>query len=651
MVFTVKSLLYAELLLACLMAPGAWLAYRRTFAPWAVVAAGFASFVIILLAVAIVSSLVGAQIGLWITAPILVGLLVLSWLARGPRRSSSIDRYDLTWMIVTAAIITAVSGFIVYQGVVNDPRGLIFKGWFRADFFKHLAHVNALYNLGIPALDIFNSGHRLHYYWLFYIFPASLGYFTHDVQSALASSIVVQTSFFWMLIYGIFRSLKITPPISSALSLFLWLSPTMEGLAALSLSHFDLIAAATDIEVGAMFSGLIGGSTFFRLNTVIPQHQLMLAVLLSWYHIYFVASGQSDRVTKVLAHIPLTAAGAISTLFGAVCLMIFGLATLLDGRLNIVRRISLISVVGIFAIAVVVLVHVVNISFGHQSLESPLFESYDDRRGYFLRLLLGFMGLFPLASPMIVLAPIGLIYFWKNKDSLPYGTGQFFSAMFIVAIVVMIGTQTGMENRRVAHEIQLRSSLLLSLSTLVEFVVVCRYRSCIFHLKQIPAFVLVLTFLTGVMTPVIDTMWHVRREGGWPSLVPSQDLRILSIIKTTTPPDARVLQYPEPPLLKGGGRDQWVPIIAGRIVPASLRATDWRRAEPVLEDIHDFFRGRSDTILDQVDYVYLSRALHETTYDRIFNEMKMNHDWKAVMILRDASLFERNSGPSSPGML
>jgi hypothetical protein len=153
--------------------------------------------------------------------------------------------------------------------------------------------------------------------------------------------------------------------------------------------------------------------------------------------------------------------------------------------------------------------------------------------------------------------------------------------------------------------------------------------------------VLALTIATGILTPIIDAIWHLRAESGWPSKIPEQDLKLLDHIAQTVPITARVLQFPEPPLLAGGGRDQWVAIIAGRIVPASLRATNWHDAAPIWAVTQRFYSGQSATVPNEADYIYFSRVLHPKTYDALVRRMAGERDWMRDYCLPDACLFKR----------
>jgi hypothetical protein len=630
-----------------LAAPGALLLKRRAFAPWAVVAGGFASLASTLLLAALVALPVSGQVGVWVVAPAWMVVALLCWFGRGSAVHRNYADQELLWMALPATIALTMSVLIINSCAAITAEGIVYKGWFRADFFKHLGHLQAIHNLGLMPKDIFGGGEPLAYYWLYYLFPASISAVSGDVQSALASAIAVQSFFFWLLIYGVFRSFNFAPRAAALLSIFLWLSPTMEGLAALIRMKFDIWAATTDVEVGEMFSGLLGASTFFRLNTVIPQHQLMLAILLSWFLIFGAETEKRDRAIAALAHLPLIVAGALSTLFGLVCLAVYAVSQILDNSMSFRNRAISIGAVAVGSIAIVLLLSVVDFSAGHSSLQSPLFDSFIDPRSYAQRLIGAIIGLVPLGTVMIFVAPPAIFYALRSKGKVPYAPATFALALLVTALAVMLLTATFLEDRRLALEIQLRTSLLLALSVMIGFAIAMKHAEEFLSSRLLPTVLLGITLVTGLPSPVLDSMWHLRKAGGWPSPIPNEDLTVLNHINKETPKNALVLQYPEPPLLKGGGRDQWVAIIGGRTVPASLRATDWTVAEPRLEEFEQFFAGKAVPVPQPADYLYLSRTLHPDSYDFLVKRMLAEPAWQKDYCLTDACLFKRISTADS----
>ena len=114
----------------------------------------------------------------------------------------------------------------------------------------------------------FGGGDPLAYYWFFHVIPA-LGTAWHgDAARALIASGLVQTFAFWMVIYGLVRAAGTNGPWAALFMLIGWLSPSLDGLTALSLSHFDLTAAATQFNIEGVDAGLLNGSTLFAPRSI-----------------------------------------------------------------------------------------------------------------------------------------------------------------------------------------------------------------------------------------------------------------------------------------------------------------------------------------------------------------------------------------------
>jgi len=93
----------------------------------------------------------------------------------------------------------------------------------------------------------------------------------------------------------------------------------------------------------------------------------------------------------------------------------------------------------------------------------------------------------------------------------------------------------------------------------------------------------------------------------------------------------------------GGGRDQWVAILAGRIVPASTRATDWGASAEGWERAQRFYADMPGSQPDpRAGYVYLSRALHPASFDALARRLDEDPGWKRLESRPDAILYARS---------
>ena len=641
--FGLLDLATAMLVALTLCAPGLF-ALRRSGAPlWTCVAGGFSSAIATLLVTAVLSELTGFR-SIWLALPALACVTGTCFLACRslPRIETAArqDKADGFWPLLVPALAAGVSLLILSSAVTADAQGITLRDWFRSDMFKHLGHINALLAGGLPPHDIFGGGEPLAYYWLYYIVPA-LGVQIHGTPAAaLCSAIVVQTFLFWFLVYGLLRELGASPAGSAAIALIVWLSPTMEGIATLQLAGWDWRVATEDLAVGGMYNNLMGGSTLFRIGTVIPQHELTMAGLLAWFLLYGIRAEKPGPAASVLAHVPLVALGAISTLFGAICLCVYGFVQLFDRALPLRRRMLQIAATGLAALALLLLLGIIDIGPGHSSLNSPLFADPVDSTGYGTRSARSFAALVPLFSLLILPGVVfaGLA-FAKRKTLGPMAI--ILAGLVLVGLLVMLGTNIFLENRRVAHEMQIRASLLVALGIGLAYGMAWIHSHALPGGRKLLAVCLGVALLTGLATPAIDVAWHLRSGHDADARIPADDLAVLQHIAQLTEPDSMVLQYPEPPLLAGGRRDMWAAVLGGRTVPASLRATDWASAEPVWAQMEAYYTQPDAEVPMGTDYIYLSRELHPQSYDRMRESLMHDPAWRNALCLESACLFAR----------
>ena len=300
---------------------------------WLYVAAGFCSQFAVILVVAFLALVIPSQIDVRLT---LVVATALSFLVFWFRRMSSWSwpqRLD-GWVFVVPAVATLAAALITYSAITLAPEGLTVRAWFNADGFKHLGHVQSLVTLGLPARDIFGAGEPLSYYWLFYVIPATSAALNDNAAGSLIASGLVQTFGFWILIYGLLRSAGANARWAALLALVAWLSPTPDGFVALAGSEWSFAKVATQINVEGIGSGLLNAFPLFRLSLYVPQHQLMLAGLLSWAVLTVCRRDELRGAVHILSVVPLVCAGAVSTLFGISCLGVFAVVRLFDGRIG-----------------------------------------------------------------------------------------------------------------------------------------------------------------------------------------------------------------------------------------------------------------------------------------------------------------------------
>ena len=148
--------------------------------------------------------------------------------------------------------------------------------------------------------------------------------------------------------------------------------------------------------------------------------------------------------------------------------------------------------------------------------------------------------------------------------------------------------------------------------------------------------------MVALPTAVAGTAWVGNFGDANTTLIPGDDMRAMEDLRAQS--DARdvVWQYPENPFLAyPSGRDAWAAIVAGRTVINSQRATDYAAAEPMIALSERFFAGDNVPVPAQVDWVYLSRALHPASYNALLARMQKDTGWLQASCYADACLFSR----------
>lgn len=93
--------------------------------------------------------------------------------------SSAVPSREETSAWVLFAICTAIVQLLVMQPFLHvglsTPGGLTYRAYFNGDLLKHVAIAGELGKGNIPPQNPYFSGENLHYYWLYYLFPAIAG--------------------------------------------------------------------------------------------------------------------------------------------------------------------------------------------------------------------------------------------------------------------------------------------------------------------------------------------------------------------------------------------------------------------------------------------------------------------------------------------
>ncbi|WP_157216574.1 hypothetical protein [Flavisphingomonas formosensis] len=623
---------------AFLSLPGWILAADRKRPIWSYAAAGFASqFLVVLLGALIALMVPGGMDVRWTMAVTLV-LAVAAWLLRGSASLAWPERIE-PWSIVVPALITIAAAALTRGAIDQRPDGLIVHAWFNADGFKHLGHVNGIANYGLPAQDIFAGGGPLAYYWFFHTIPAIGAKLHGDTPGALIASGLVQTFAFWLLVYGLLRTAGTSAGWTALFALLCWLSPSPAGFAALLARHGDIWAVATEMDITTMYARLLSGSLPFRLSLYTPHHQWMLAGLLSWGLI----QAQTERDAKalhLLALAPLVSAGAVSTLFGLGCLCAYAIMRLLDDRIPLARRAGEIAAMGLLALSVPLIFHIVGPGAGQSGLASPIFEFPAYVLPAWQRLLLAAIAL-PLLYGVSLIGLAGIGRGWKRQIAAGAQLQMLRFATTLVAsgLVTLIGVSL-IDNPRLVMEFQLRDALLPYLGMTIGLAWLLDETDGKQRFPRQWATAATPFLALGLATPVLDSIWLVHSTESWQVRIPADDLSVLSYLRNDTPTDAIVLQYPALPFVKHGV-DTWAAILGNRSVYASPRATHFQSETQRMEQATRYFSGKGPLPRGQYDYIYLSRTLEPQSYDLLNRRLTAAGGWRAVRCGRNACLWKR----------
>jgi hypothetical protein len=552
-------------------------------------------------------------------------MTVAAWRWRGPPRIGPGE-----WQGWAYALGFAALGLIMFALFTADrPDGsLIVHRWYNADGFKHLGHVHALANWGVPARDIFGNGGPLYYYWLSYIVPGAATALGGDAVAATVAWNAVVAALFGQLLYAAIRAAGARPGIALAtcvLATFVTLASAFTFSLLQGTSIEDLLTMPTTPNSPALF----------ELSQYIPQHCLAAAMLLA----LILIDTADEPSTGLLwcAWIAFASVLAVSTLLGAMAMLAYGLLRLWRDRQ---RSIAPLAAIGTAGLLFVIALHVVKFGPPAAAVDSPLFANpAPDMTGpqrtlaAAIKLLAG-AGL-PLILALYILARGKL----SQADAREWQA--FAAALLLTAFATSMVSAASLPTR-ITIEMLLRAKILVGLAVAITcggaFEVAWRGSRRQRRLALAIAATLTLVALPG---NYIRIAWLYRFNA---TVVPADDRNALAYLRANSAVEARVWQFPEPPVLAfEPGEDAWAPIFAGRMVANSQRATDFARAAPYVARSEAYFAGMGGIIPPDMDWVYLSRALHPATFDRLAAQLRGDAGWKERRCYPGACLFARRA--------
>jgi hypothetical protein len=558
-------------------------------------------------------------------------MTIIWW--RMPSTNTSFPLPPIEWPLVSLVLLQIVFVLPVYLAVGRtDGNDFLFPAFFNADFFKHLSHTQAIANQGLPAVDLFSAGGRLHYYWLQYLIPASALKMWPGVDTvgALLAMQHYQNLLLTTLLYALCRSFKVKSSVAAiAVGLGL-VTLSLDGLGvALNNLGDDWQEVVRQVNVESWDIGTNFGltwtgsaSSLFRLYLYVPQHQLALIFFVAWL-ILFRTMPELRLRAMLLLPLPgiswMTGGGALLV---ALCLELW--------RAWNQRHYGFLQPVLTAVLAGVLFVFLSD-QISSQAVRDPFIQrDFAGLPPATERFLLSVWTILSSFGLLAILGSIGVVQkLFDLQES--WNTNLLPVLTLVLILLLWLAVSVTVDSPGLLLEAQLKTSFLfipvLILGTSLLFMR-WPFKEWLPGLRA----GLVFVFLLGLPSMAHDLIWHLRPEDRWVVRVPVADLAAMQWIKQHTPVDALFQQYPEAPFLLGG-REVWLPVFAGRAVAYSPRsafvsqsgkaATDIFRIQTAVAE-----RRRLAGILN-LDYLYLSASLQPNEYTALAAEFART-GWRAV---------------------
>lgn len=534
----------------------------------------------------------------------------------------------------TAAVAALLIGFGLlglFVGIRTTPDGTQqFHAWYNADWFKHIGHVHGLADYGVPARDIFGGGNTLHYYWLIYILPGAGAAAGGDAWAALATTNSIINGLFGALFFALIRQCCRSTALALLIAIAALIAITPAGF------FVNFISGMTTQEFLATEIAP-SGSALLATSGVIPQHTLAMSALLAWALLNL----PSDRAPRPLGLASLAALAtlpAISTLLGTLLLVAYGVLRLYRGRQHAVLELV---VMVLTTVAVTFALETLSIGNPASAIESPLLTNAADQRpGWLLGVLAiaKMMGLTGIPAVVVLFAAAR----WRPRFEDEKAMFQLMLSMAGAAILGVITTQI-LLTPRLAEETFIRATIPFSVATTIAGAWLVQKMWAGTMNARIGLVVgLVFALVVGLPAHYTRLVWTGNFGDIHTTSIALDDRLTLAELRKLSKPKDIVWQYPEKPALgTPKGDDAWAAIFAGRTVLNSERATDYAATRRFIDLSERFFAGEEIAIPARVDWVYLSRALHPTTYDPLVLRMRADAGWRQRACYADACLFSR----------
>lgn len=630
---TLAAIFVAMFTFALVSMPGWILAVRKQSGIGVIIAAGFGSSFLVVLITAVIAEITG-YLPAWAIGITAVALTALTLFRTGGLRPVSLPRVPIFVFVFPLAMsIFSMASYYVGFGIDQNPA--TFRAWYNADWFKHLGHVHALTNFGLPAADIFGGLDRLHYYWLFYVHPAFGASLHGDVINALAAYYFVEIFFFWLLLIAIFEMIGLSWKKATLIAVYGWMIFTASG--------FWLIQDSLRNNISLWYNVIniqAGNGFLSALNTFIPQHMYMMAGFLSFAMVW-ANTHQQDRSLRFLALTPVICAGAISTLMGVTVVTVACATIILSSKTMFVRNALICGAVGIASFGVVLGLQVIDLSFGGDALSSPAFAGETLSQTASERAMIEAMRQVILFGPGLWIGIFG-VYFGLREGAREHRHILIFGALAIlVGMMMPVVASFATDDTRIVQELRYRNGYPVTIGALIGTAFLIKEFAMPGWKRAVIVASVALTAILSAPSNWLNFIWHGWSAPQWQIVIGDDDMDALDYLAKKSQPTAMVLQFPAPPFVVNQSPDTWVPIFAGRPVPASYRSTNWPTAEPQVKAAQDFYTMNDKPVPEGVDWIYLSRALHPDSYDSLVKRLSGDTTFSRDYCRDNACLFRR----------
>jgi len=305
---------------------GAALGYLLTaLALWVVIASATPSFPLFTLA------WLAAGAMSWLVARTLEGPLVrlTRWTAR-----------DTSALVLVLLLVPAIAGPpFIKLGAADEAGNRYYRAYFTADFVWHRAVAAELAKFSMPPRNPFLASRPLHYYWSYFLLPASVAgsgpVALQDVETnlkvnAIATAILLVSAMFVFAWSAVPRPW----PVAAAVALAI-VASSAEGLYAIArlASRGAPLASLTDLNIDAIASWWFGG---LRIDGIprcfwwVPQHSMAYVLGLAALVVANAAGANATIAASALAGVALGGSMAFNPFVGGIFSVVWGLAVTAD---------------------------------------------------------------------------------------------------------------------------------------------------------------------------------------------------------------------------------------------------------------------------------------------------------------------------------